>query len=118
MKISELKPNQGKVDIELEVISIDNEKEIDKFGKQLRLKEATAKDDSGQIKITFWNEDADKVKEGQKIKISNGYVKEFQGELQLSAGKFGKLEFLDGQDGEEEGDTSKQEDAEQEESVL
>jgi len=31
----------------------------------------------------------------QKIKISNGYVKEWNGELQLSAGKYGRLEVLE-----------------------
>ena len=30
-----------------------------------------------------------------KVKITNGYVSEFQGELQLTTGKFGKLEVLE-----------------------
>ena len=52
-------------------------------------------DDSGTIKLTLWNVDATKFKEGDKIKIINGYVSEFQGEKQLTSGKFGQIEKLE-----------------------
>ena len=42
----------------------------------------------------MWNEDIDKVKSGDKVKLTNGYVSEWQGELQLTTGKFGKLEVV------------------------
>ena len=38
--------------------------------------------------------DEDNLKAGDKIKVTNGYVNEFQGEMQLTAGKFGKLEVV------------------------
>ena len=43
------------------------------------------------VKITLWNDDIDKVKQGDKIVIENGWVSEFQNELQVSTGRFGKL---------------------------
>jgi len=94
MKISELKPRQGKVDIEVEVVEVGETKEFERFGKKMRVATALAKDSSGKIQLTLWNEEVDKVKAGSKIKITNGYVNEFQGEMQLTAGKFGKLEVL------------------------
>ena len=39
-----------------------------------------------------------------KIKITNGYVNEFQGESQVTAGKFGKLEILGEGEAEAEGE--------------
>jgi len=48
---------------------------------------AIGKDASGDIKITLWNDDIGKVKAGDKVKIENGYVSEWQGEMQLSTGK-------------------------------
>jgi ssDNA-binding replication factor A large subunit len=45
--------------------------------------------------MSLWNDDIEKAEAGKKIKITNGFVSEFKGEKQLSAGKFGKLEFLD-----------------------
>lgn len=96
MKISELKPRQGDIDITVEVVSIEESREFQKFGKAGKVANATVKDSSGQIKLTLWNEDISKVKPGTKIKITNGFTKEFQGEMQLTAGRFGKLEILKG----------------------
>jgi len=92
--ISELKTGQGKVDVEAEIVSIEEPREYDKFGKKFRVANATIKDDSGEIKVSFWNDEIEKVAVGKKIKITNGYVSEFKGEKQLSAGKFGTLEVL------------------------
>ena len=92
MKISELQPKQGKVDIEVEVVKVEEPREFEKFGQKGRVASATVKDESGEIKLTLWNDEIDQVKEGGKIKITNGYVNEYQGEKQLTAGRFGKLE--------------------------
>jgi len=55
---------------------------------------AKIKDDSGEITLTLWNDEIEKVNVGNKIKIFNGYVNEWQGILQLTVGKFGKLEII------------------------
>lgn len=94
MKINELKPRQVKVDIEVEVVEIGDVREFQKFGKPGRVATALAKDDTGTIKLALWNDDVDRVKPGMKVKITNGYVNEFQGEMQLTSGRFGKLEIL------------------------
>ena len=94
MQLSELRPRHGKVDIEAEVTEKGEVRTFDKFGKQGRVCNATIKDASGQIKLTLWNDEIDQVNVGDKVKITNGYVNEFQGEMQLTAGRFGKLEIL------------------------
>ena len=94
MKISELESRTGKIDIEAEVTDIGEVREFEKFGRTGRVCNATIKDDSGEIQLTLWNDDIDKVKVGSKIKITNGYCSEFQGEKQLTAGRFGKMEVL------------------------
>ena len=94
MKINELKPRMDKVEITAAVAEIGEPREFDKFGKKGRVCNAKISDDSGEVKLTLWNEEIDKVKAGDKVKITNGYVNEFQGEMQLTAGKFGKLEVI------------------------
>ena len=93
MKISDLKIGQSKVDVEAEVKSIEEPRSFSKFGKEVRVANAIIDDGSGSMKLTLWNDDIDKVKEGSKVKITNGYVNEFNGEKQLTAGKFGKMEI-------------------------
>ena len=113
MKISELTTGQGNVDVEGTLSEVGETKIFSKFGRELKVSNAILKDDSGTIKLTLWNEDASKYKEGDKVKITNGYVNEFQGEPQLTAGKFGKMEKVgegkvsESSESAEEGDKAK-----------
>ena len=94
MKVKELKPRQGSVDIVVDVVDVGSPREFQKFGKPGRVSTAIAKDETGDIKLTLWNEDIEKVNAGDKIHLTNGYVNEWQGELQLTTGKLGKLEVV------------------------
>lgn len=94
MEIKDLQVGQGKVDIEMEITDKSEVREFMKFDKPGRVCNAKAKDGSGEITLTLWNEDIDKVNVGDKVKISNGYVSEWQGEKQLSTGRFGTLEVV------------------------
>lgn len=94
MKISEIKSGQGKIDVEGVLISKEDARTFNKYGKDLKVANAVLEDDSGKIKVSLWNDDADKFKMGDKIKIINGYASEFNGLLQLSSGKFGKIEHV------------------------
>ncbi|MEK6835568.1 MAG: OB-fold nucleic acid binding domain-containing protein [Nanoarchaeota archaeon] len=95
MQVKDITLKQGKIDITLEIIDISEIREFNKFGNTGRVATATAKDDSGEIKLTLWNNEIDVVKIGSKVRITNGYCGEFQGEKQLTAGRFGKLEVID-----------------------
>ena len=44
--------------------------------------------------MTLWNDDIGKVKAGDKIHLTNGYVNEWQGEIQLTTGRLGKMEVV------------------------
>lgn len=94
MKISDLQARQGKIEIEAKVIDKEEPRTFEKFGKSGKVCNAKIRDDSGEVKLTLWNEQVDQVKKGDRVRISNGYVNEYQGELQLTTGKFGKLEVL------------------------
>jgi len=94
MQIKDLQPKQGKIEIEVEVVEKEAPKEFSKFGSVGKLCNAKVKDETGTIKLTLWNEQVDQVNIGDKLKIINGYVSEYQGEMQLSTGKFGKLEKI------------------------
>ena len=94
MKIKELQAKQGNVEIEAEVISMEEPKEFQKFGTVGRVSNAIIEDETGQIKLTLWNDQIDQVKVGDKVKISKGYVNEYKGDKQLTTGKFGKLEVI------------------------
>ncbi|MDO8556375.1 MAG: OB-fold nucleic acid binding domain-containing protein [Nanoarchaeota archaeon] len=94
MNISELKPRMGKVDLTATVADKGEIREINKPNFTGKVCNATLKDETGTVSLTLWNDEIEKVNTGDTVKITNGYVSEFQGEKQLSAGKFGKLEVI------------------------
>jgi len=95
MTISELKSGQGNVNVQGVITEVGEIRVFNKFGRELKVANAILKDDSGTIKLTLWNDEANKYKGGDEIKIENGYVNEFQGEPQLTAGKFGKIVLIE-----------------------
>ncbi len=95
MEIKDVQANQGNIDLVLQVLEKSEPRTFEKFGKSGKVCNAKVKDETGEIKLTLWNEDVDKVNQGDKIHLQNGWCSEYQGEKQLSAGKFGKIEIVE-----------------------
>lgn len=110
--IKDLQARQGNIELTAEVVSVSESRSISKPGFSGRVATAVLKDETGQIKLSLWNDQIDQVSEGAKVKITKGYVSEWQGELQLSTGKFGMLEVLE----KGKAPAKKQEEPKQEES--
>lgn len=65
--------------------------------KDKRKVSATLNDGTGVIKITFWEgeEITLKLSQGCWIEVSGGWVSEYNGQLQVGKGKFGKITKID-----------------------
>jgi replication factor A1 len=96
MFINELKPNQAVESIVLEITDKGEAKEFTNFRGKIRVANAKVKDATGQCTLTLWNDEADRYSNGQKIRIINGWCKEYRGDLQVSSGKYGKIDVLSG----------------------
>ena len=93
MKIKDLQDGMKRVSIEAKVTEKSDPREVMSRFKDQALKVANAviSDDTGTIKLTLWNEQIDQVNVDSIVKIENGYVTSFKGEIQLNIGKYGKL---------------------------
>lgn len=96
MKINELRDGSRRVDIEASVIQKSETREVrSKFTNEtFRVADATIEDETGTITLTLWNEQTEQVNVGDRVRIENGYIKSFRGELQLNSGKYGTLTVL------------------------
>ena len=95
MEVKDIHPNMGNIDLVLEVVTKEESRTFEKFGKKGKVCNSLVQDATGKISLTLWNEDIEKVKVGDKIHLQNGWCSEFRGEKQLSAGKFGKIEIVE-----------------------
>ena len=93
MKIKDLREGMKRVSIEAKVIEKSDAREVQsRAGDQTyRVSDAVIADETGSIKLTLWNEQIDRVNVDDVVKIENGYVTSFRGEMQLNAGKYGTL---------------------------
>ena len=96
MKIGELQSGMKRVEVEVEVVDKGNARQVQsRYGNEtFNVADAIVQDETGSMKLTLWNEQIDQVKVGDRIRIENGYVTSFKGEIQLNIGKYGKLTIL------------------------
>ncbi|MGQ9469240.1 MAG: OB-fold nucleic acid binding domain-containing protein [Nitrososphaerales archaeon] len=96
MKISELKDGMRKVDVEGIISEIPEPRTVTlRTGQQARVADCILQDASGTIKLSLWDDDIDKVQVGSRVKIENGYINSFRGELRLNVGRYGRLYTLE-----------------------
>jgi replication factor A1 len=91
-EIAELTTGMWDVDIEGKVATVyDVNAFTTKDGRDGRVRNVILADESGKTRVTFWNEDVDKIaeiEEGDVIKILHGYVKEgFRGGVEFQVGR-------------------------------
>lgn len=93
MKIKELRNGMKRVNVEAKVLEKSETREVLSRFRDTTHRVATAiiSDETGTIKLTLWNEQIDQVNVNDKVKVENGYVTSFRGEIQLNVGRYGKL---------------------------
>ncbi len=94
MKIKDLQPNQTASLEKVEVVSLGEVKEFNKYGNVGKLRNLKIKDGSGEADLTLWNDNVDDFAEGDVLKLTDCWIKEWNGNLQISSGKKGKIEKI------------------------
>jgi replication factor A1 len=52
-------------------------------------------DETGCVYLTLWDDNIEKVNEGDTVNIGNGYVTLFRGNMRLNVGRYGTLEIAE-----------------------
>jgi len=93
LKIKELRDGMKRVEVEAKVIEKTSAREVMSRYKDVvhRVANAVISDGTGTIKLTLWNNQIEQVNVNDNIKVENGYITSFRGEIQLNVGKYGKL---------------------------
>jgi replication factor A1 len=93
VKIKELRDGMKRVNVQATVTEKSDPREVmSRFKDQTyRVATATIADETGTVRLTLWNDQIEMVNVNDKVRIENGYVTSFRGEIQLNVGKFGTL---------------------------
>ena len=94
-KVGELTPQSRAVNVTAKVVSKSEIREIPlgRDGSAHKVCDALVGDETGSVYLTLWDDNIEKVKENDTLRIENGYVTLFKGNMRLNIGKYGKLEM-------------------------
>jgi replication factor A1 len=93
-KVGDLTPQSKAVNVTAKVVSKTEIREIPmgRDGSPHKVSDALIGDETGVVYLTLWDDNIEKVNENDTIRIENGYVTLFKGNIRLNIGKYGKLE--------------------------
>ena len=92
-KVGELTPQSRAVNVTAKVVSKSEIRDIPmgRDGNPHKVCDALVGDETGSIYLTLWDDNIEKVNEDDTIRIENGYVTLFKGNMRLNIGKYGKM---------------------------
>jgi replication factor A1 len=90
--IKDLKAGMRRIDLIAKVLEISEPNIVyTKYGTEAYISNALIGDETGIIRMSLWNKQIGMISKGDTIKIENGIVTSFRGELQLKIRRNGSL---------------------------
>ena len=91
MKITELRADSKNIILEAKVVEKEETRDVNTRFGAAKVCNCTIEDDSGKMVLVLWDDQIEKLAQGDKIKVENAYIREWNGVMQLNTGKYGKL---------------------------
>ena len=94
-KVNQIKGRMDSVDIILRVIEIEPKRTVKAKNGEWVLREVIAGDETGRIKVVLWGEGIGaSIKQGDIIKIENGWTTVFNNRIELNVGSKSKITVM------------------------
>jgi replication factor A1 len=94
VKVGELTPASRAVNVKAKVVSKSEVRNIatGRDGAPHNVCDALVGDETGSVYLTLWDDNIEKINEGDTISVGNGYVTLFRGNMRLNIGRYGTVE--------------------------
>jgi ssDNA-binding replication factor A large subunit len=94
--IADLRPSRVAT-FEATVARLDPIREFEtRDGGMKKVRNGQLKDATGEIALVLWGSEVELVNEGDLVRVTDGWVKDYQGRPQVSLGRLGKIVTLPG----------------------
>jgi len=93
-KIGQLTLSSKAVNVTAKVVSKSEAKDVTsgKDGMPHQVCDALVGDETGCIVLTLWDKNIGVAEVGETVRVENGYVNLYRGNMRLNIGRFGKIE--------------------------
>jgi len=90
--VSDLRPGRVAT-FEATVVKLEPVREVEqRVGGRKKVRNGLLTDGTGEISLVLWGDEVEMVAEGDKVRIVEGWVKDYKGRPQVSLGRTGKIE--------------------------
>jgi replication factor A1 len=92
MKIAEIKSGMSNITLKAKVVDKSEVRSVQtRYGRR-NVADVLLEDESGQIKLSLWQDQINKVEVGDTVSISGAFASIFRDELQLNVPRSGSIE--------------------------
>ena len=96
VKVETLGPNSREVNVVVKVVSKSEVRNVTGRDYSVhRVADALVGDETGCVVLTLWDENIDKINEEATLRVTNGYVNLFRGNMRLNIGRYGSYQILE-----------------------
>jgi len=96
VKVETLTPNSRGVNTIVKLVSKGEIRSVTGRDYSVRrVTDALVGDETACLYMTLWDEKIDAINEGDTLKITNGYINLFRGNMRINVGKYGSYEVLE-----------------------
>ena len=96
IKVEKLGPNSREANIVVKVVSKSEVRNVTGRDYSVhRVADALVGDETGSVVLTLWDENIDKINEEATLRVTNGYVNLFRGNMRLNIGRYGSYQILE-----------------------
>ena len=88
MKVDELTPRTGRVNMPVKVLSLDEPRSMD---NGTMICEGLVGDETGTVIMSFWNDEIEEIEDGMTLELKDARANLVRGHLRLSLGKTGSM---------------------------
>ena len=96
VKVEKLGPNSREINVVVKVVSKGEVRNVTGRDYSVhRVADALVGDETGCVVLTLWDDNIDKVNEEATLRVTNGYVNLFRGNMRLNIGRYGSFQILE-----------------------
>ena len=95
-KITDLTTSSREINIVVKVVSKSEVRNVTGRDYSVhRVADALVGDETGCLYLTLWDDNIDKIPDEATIRVTNGYINLFRGNMRLNIGRYGSFELLE-----------------------
>ena len=95
-KITDLTTSSREINIVVKVVSKSEVRNVTGRDYSVhRVADALVGDETGCLYLTLWDDNIDKIPDESTIRVTNGYINLFRGNMRLNIGRYGSFELLE-----------------------